>query len=341
MSARPTRSRPYDLVRTTRRGTRLVGAAAVLLLAVAACGNDGATATEENYPTRQITIIVPFGPGGGVDINARAVARHLDSELGVNVVVENREGAGGLTGHTLGATSEPDGYTLTFVSPGIIGSPLTTEDAGHQPTDFEFIGQVTEVPNYVTVRADSEFQTVGDLIEYGEANPGQLVTGRSGFTSKGIAGELFTYEAGIEADMTTGWGGGADLMAAIIAGDVDYIITDDSELASRDDLRPLCASAAERSEIRPDVPTCAEEGLERVTQGVWRGLAAPAGTPAEITQVLSDALVATLDLPELQEEFGTAGLTIDHLDGEEFRQRVEEETALLTEVFDELGVLAG
>lgn len=340
MSARHMSRRPGVTSRTPARRARLLGAGLVLTLAATACSdNGGGDDPEAGYPTRAITIIVPFGAGGGVDINARAVAPYLEEELDVTVTVENRTGAGGLTGHTMGSTAAPDGYTLTFVSPGIIGAPLTTEGAGHGPTDFEFIGQVTEVPNFVTVRADSEWTTIGELVDYANANPGELVTGRSGFTSKGIAGELFRHEADIEVEMTEGWEGGAELMAAIIAGDVDYIMTDSNELASRDDLLPLCASASERSEALPDVPTCSEEGLDRVTQGVWRGLAAPQGTPEEITQVVSDALVAALDSAELQADFQTAGLTIDHLDSAAFLERVEFETGVLTEVFDELGVL--
>lgn len=335
MSARPANRR------LILNRTRLLGAGLVLSLAATACNEEGGGEPEADFPTRQITVIVPYGAGGGVDINARALTPYLEEELGVTVTVENRTGAGGLTGHTMGSTAEPDGYTLTFVSPGIIGAPLTTENAGHGPTDFEFIGQVTEVPNFVTVHEDSPFTTVGELIDYANANPGELVTGRSGFTSKGIAGELFRYEAGIEVEMTEGWEGGAELMAALLAGDVNYIMADSNELASRDDLRPLCASAAERSQLLSEVPTCAEEGLTRVTQGVWRGLAAPQGTPEEIVQVLSEALVAALDSAELQSDFETAGLTIDYLDGSAFLERVEAETEVLTEVFSELGVLAG
>lgn len=338
-----------------RRQRVLMGVAAALALVAGACSSDDGTtapapapapapgpaepaAPTIDYPTRQITIIVPFGAGGGVDINARALAPFLSGQLGVNVVVENRTGAGGITGHTLGATADPDGYTLTFVSPGIIGGPLTTADVLFEPTGFAFIGQVTEVPNFVTVAAGSPWQSAKDLVA--EAQTRTLVTGRqSSFTSKSIALELFMFEAGIKANVTTGWAGGAELLTALITGDVEFSMHDTNELVGREDVRALCASSATRSPDFPDVPTCAEEGFTRVQQGVWRGLAAPVGTPDEIVQILSDALVAALDTTELKGTFELLALSIDYLDGAGFEARVLAETETLREVFGELGVL--
>ncbi len=133
-------------------------------------------------------IIVPYGAGGGVSINARALAPYLEKTLGTRVLVENREGAGGITGHTAGAMAKPDGYTLTMVSPAICASPWLVPNVRFTPESFAYIGQVSFVPNMLVVSADSKFQTLKDLVDAMRAAPDTISTGmEAGWPSSTVA----------------------------------------------------------------------------------------------------------------------------------------------------------
>jgi tripartite-type tricarboxylate transporter receptor subunit TctC len=135
------------------------------------------TARADDYPSRPVTMIVPYGPGGGVSINARALQPYYEKTLGTRVIVENREGAGGITGYTVGAFAKPDGYTITMVSPAITASPWLVPNVRFTPEDYAFIGQVSFVPNMLVVNADSPFQTLKDLVDAMKAEPGEISTG--------------------------------------------------------------------------------------------------------------------------------------------------------------------
>jgi tripartite-type tricarboxylate transporter receptor subunit TctC len=173
----------------------------------------------DEYPSRPITIIVPFGAGGGVDVNTRALAPYFEKELGQKVIIENRGGGGGITGHTLGAMAKPDGYTLTMVSTGICSGPWLIKDIRFSPESYEYIGQVSFIPNFLVVNSDKPWKTLKDLVDYAKANPDKLsIPYMDGWTSSDIADAIFTHLAGIKTKVVGGFKSGAADIASVLGG---------------------------------------------------------------------------------------------------------------------------
>ncbi|MBV9785875.1 MAG: tripartite tricarboxylate transporter substrate binding protein [Acidisphaera sp.] len=308
-------------------------------LAAAAASLAAATARADTYPDRPITMIVPFGPGGGVSINARALAPYLEKQLGQTIIIDNREGAGGIIGHTMGAFARPDGYTLTMVSPGITAAPWLVPNVRFTPDDYTYIGQVTFVPNMVVVNADSPWQGVKDLVAAMKADPGKIATGGiSGWPSSTVAQALFLKAADVTAKVVPGFKGGADMISAVLGKHIDFGFVNLNEampLYEAHRIRILAVSAPARAAALPDVPTFREQGID-VTTGVWRSLAAPKGTPQPIIDRLSAALKAALADPALKQDFDKVELSVDYLDAEETRKRVLAEYQAFGRLFTEL-----
>ncbi|RUT30088.1 tripartite tricarboxylate transporter substrate binding protein [Arsenicitalea aurantiaca] len=298
-------------------------------------------AIAQDYPSRSITMIVPYGPGGGVGINARALAPHLGAALGQEVVVEHREGGGGVTGHTMGATAAPDGYTITMVSPGIAAAPLVIEGVAFTPEDYAYIGQVTFVPQFIVVSNESEYETLEDLIADLQARPGQVSAPQvTGWPSSAIAQTVFLSEADAQALEVPGFGGGGDRISAILGNHIDFAFMNLNEaqpLYEAGQARVLAVAAPERVEAMPDVPTFEELGYA-VNTGVWRSIAVPAGTPQEIRNILEAALEEAMASPELAADFEQVGLSIDYLDAEATQALVMEEYEGLRQVLIDAGV---
>jgi tripartite-type tricarboxylate transporter receptor subunit TctC len=205
------------------RRTLLMGAAGVLVASRGAAADD--------YPSRPVTMIVPYGPGGGVSINARALAPYYEKTLGTRIVVENREGAGGITGYTVGAFTKPDGYTLTMVSPAITASPWLVPNVRFTPEDYAYIGQVSFVPNMLVVNADSAFHTLKDLVEAMKAKPGEISTGlEASWPSSSVCEVLFLARAGCKAKVVPGFKGGAEKIASVLGGHLDFAVNNAQEV---------------------------------------------------------------------------------------------------------------
>jgi tripartite-type tricarboxylate transporter receptor subunit TctC len=295
----------------------------------------------DEYPSRPIKIIVPYKAGGGVDINARALAPYLEKYLGQTVIVENRTGAGGITGHTLGAKATPDGYTLTMVSPGIVASPWVVKDVQFTPEDYAYIGQVSFVPNFLIVNVDSQWKTLKDLINYAKNNPGKVSTCKiSGWPSTNIANAVFREKANINVKVIPGYQGGAEEIAAVLGNHADYSFNNVNEVLPHYEgktLRVLAAAAQNRSPFLSDVPTFLELGYD-VTIGVWRTLAAPSDTPKDILDRVNKALQDALNDDGLKSDFKKVGLTVDYLSPEDTKKFVINQYKLLGEVFNNLGI---
>ena len=160
----------------------------------------------EEYPSRPVTVIVPFGAGGGVDVNTRALAPYLEKYLGEKIIVENRGGGGGITGHTLGAMAKPDGYMLTMVSTGICSGPWLIKGVRFSPESYEYIGQVSFVPNFLVVNVKSPWKTLKEFVDHAKANPGKLsIPYMDGWTSSDIADAIFTHLSGIQTKVVGGF----------------------------------------------------------------------------------------------------------------------------------------
>jgi len=316
-----------------QRRTLLLGAAGALAAphVVRAAG----------YPDRPITMIVPYGPGGGVSINARALVPYYEKALGARVLIENRAGAGGITGLTVGAFAKPDGYTITMVSPAITAAPLLVPNVRFTPRDFAYIGQVSFVPNMLVVNAESPWKTLKDLVDTMKAKPDTVSTGmEASWPSSTICEQIFLAKSDCKAKIVPGFKGGAEKIAAVLGNHLDFSINNTQEvmpLYEAKKVRILALAAPERSPLFPDVPTFTQAGYD-VTVGVWRTIAVPKATPQPIRDKLSSALVQALHDPTLASDFKKVELTVDYLDPAATTKAVMDEYAEFETLFTGMGM---
>ena len=282
-----------------------------LLLASAAAAALFATGAHAQDASKPIRLIVPYGPGGPVDITARALAESVKDALGT-VIVENKPGAGGNIGADFVAKAAPDGNTIGIaatathaVNPWLF--KRMPYDAGK---DFAGITQMVRVPNVLVVNADMakkhHIANLADLIAYARANPGKLNYGSGGNGSAGhLAGELFKQQAGIFA-VHIPYNGGSPAQLALLSGQVDFNFDNLATAAPNiksGKLVALAVTSAQTSPALPGVPPVANtlKGFEIDT---WWGLVAPAGTPKAVVDKLNKAFVSALNAPETKTRFG-------------------------------------
>jgi tripartite-type tricarboxylate transporter receptor subunit TctC len=278
-----------------------------LLLTSLALAASTATLAQTAKPIR---LVVPYAPGGPLDITARALAEQVKDSLGT-VIVDNKPGAGGNIGSDQVAKAAPDGLTIGIaaVATHAINPWLFSKMPFDAARDFAPITQMVRVPNVLVMNADTaarlKIDTLGQLIAYAKKNPGKLNYGSGGNGSAGhLAGEMFKQGAGIFA-VHIPYNGGNPAQLALLSGQVDFNI-DNLATASANikagKLKPLAVTTAKRSTMLPDVPAIAEtiKGFEVDT---WWGLVAPAGTPPDVIDKLNVAFTAALKSPATQQRF--------------------------------------
>jgi len=275
------------------------------------------------WPTKPVTFIVPYPPGGGTDIIARIVQQPLSKQLGQPIVIENHGGAGGSLGTAVAARATPDGYTLLFtlsshsINPAIYAQlPFDTE------RDFRPISLVCSLPQLFAVNNATPYKTFEEVVQYMKKNPGKLDYGSVGIGSPShIAGELLklrlnTYMVHIP------YRGGGPAVAAALAGDVPLVVVSIPAAMSQvrsGRLRPLAVTTQKRTSILPDVPTVAEAtGLKNFEVDSWYAMFAPAKVPDETVAVMNQAIAHAVALPEVKAkllEQGAEGMssTPEHL----------------------------
>ena len=307
----------------------LVAASAVLLTAcVAEDGGEGGAAAQD-YPADDITLYVPYAPGGPTDLAARTVGDCLAEDFGRNVVVENREGASGSLGMQAMIQGGADGYSLSLIAvPASATNPLQ-EDVGYTNDDYVPIAAVTEIPSVLAVGEGSRFADAGALFAEAEQNPGRVTVGVPGATtSQAMELRRLAEEYGVELSLVP-FTGNAEMTTALLGGNVDAVFIN----ASQDVLEnieagsfvPLAISPEERVDYLPDVPTLAELGYPELTNSVSVfGLAAPAGTPDGVLQTLEDGVAACLEQPEVVEALGDQYVPEEFIGRDDFRARIDE-----------------
>ncbi len=307
----------------------LAAASAVLLTACVAEGGGEGGGAAEAYPAEDITLYVPYAPGGPTDLAARTVGDCLATDFGRTVVVENREGASGSLGMQAMIQGGADGYSLSLIAvPASATNPLQ-EDVGYTNDDYVPIAAVTEIPSVLAVGEGSRFADAGALFAEAEQNPGRVTVGVPGATtSQAMELRRLAGEYGVELSLVP-FTGNAEMTTALLGGNVDAIFIN----ASQDVLEnigagsfvPLAISPEERVDYLPDVPTLAELGYPELTNSVSVfGLAAPAGTPEEVLQTLEDGVAACLEQPEVVEALGDQYVPDTFIGQEEFRARIDE-----------------
>ncbi len=295
----------------------------VLLTLLAGLATLGAPASAQDYPNRMITLVVPFPPGGGVDVLARIVADKLSTALGQQVMVDNRVGGGGTVGTRLVARAAPDGYTLLLGHTGTMAiNPTLYKNAGYDPRkDFTAIGLVATMPVALLAHPTFAPKTVADVIAYAKQNPGKLSFGTSAVgTGSYMSSELFKSTAGIDMQLIP-YRGTAPLMNDLLGGHVPVafgVLPQAMGALESNTLRAIAVTGSKRFSMLPDVPTVAESGLPGFEAVLYYGLLAPAGTPKAIVDRLNkelNAAVATEDVKKrINAEGGdaTSGTPADH-----------------------------
>ncbi len=268
------------------------------------------TVASAQTPAKVMRIIVPYAPGGPIDVTARLMAERVKDTLGT-VIIENRPGGGGNIGADLVAKAAPDGLTIGIaaVATHAINPWLYSKMPYNAATDFAPITQMLRVPNVLVMNADTaarlNINSLADLITYAKANPAKLNYGSGGNGSAGhLAGEMFKKDAGIFA-LHIPYNGGNPAQLALLSGQVDFNF-DNLATASANikagKLKALAVTTATRSAALPEVPAVAET-LKGFAIDTWWGLVAPAATPKDVLAKLNQAFVAALNSPEAKTRF--------------------------------------
>jgi tripartite-type tricarboxylate transporter receptor subunit TctC len=259
--------------------------------ALAAATTLRAPAFAQAYPARPIRMILPLPPGGPIDTMGRMVAGDLTSRLGQQVIVDNRAGAGSTLGTKLAAAAAPDGYTLLFGSSGSLAvAPALYQSLGIDPLKaFTPVARVALLPHVFIVANELPVTSVKQFIDYAKAHPGELNYGAPLGTPPHLLSTLFVSEAGINA-LFVPYKGSANSVTDLLAGRVQFTI--DAlitlyPLIKAGKVRALATARGERWPELPDVPTLVESGFPDFTLDAWTGVAAPAGTPADIVAKLN------------------------------------------------------
>jgi tripartite-type tricarboxylate transporter receptor subunit TctC len=266
----------------------------------------------QNYPTRPITLIVPFPPGGSTTIVARIVTDRMADAIGQQFVVDNRGGAGGTLGTRQAAKSAPDGYTIALGYTGTLAiGPSLFPNVGYDVRDdFAPIGRIGVAPSALVVHPSFPARSVAELIAYAKANPGKVNYGSAGIGTVGhVAGEYFAITTGIKLTHIP-YKGTGPAMTDLLGGHIPLSfspIPAVHESAKSGLLRMLAVTSAKRSALLADVPTIAESGVPGFDAVLRYGLVAPAGTPRPIIERLNTALRATLASEEVRNRLAIEG----------------------------------
>ena len=262
-------------------------------------------ASAQDYPTRPITLIVPFPAGGGVDVIGRIVADKLAADLGQPVIIDNRGGAAGVIGTRVVARSAPDGYTLVMATSGSIAiNPNLYANPGYQTLrDLSPIGLISSTPIVLMAHPSAPENSLADVIAAAKRAPGALNIGTPPpGTSAYLGAELFKSLAGVDITIVT-YRGTGPLTTDLLGGHVKLalnVLAPAMTSLKAGSLKALAVLAPKRSSHLPEVPTSAEAGLPGFESGLNYGLLAPAGTPRPIVERLNRALRAGIDTPELR-----------------------------------------
>ncbi|MBY4898412.1 tripartite tricarboxylate transporter substrate binding protein [Cupriavidus sp. AU9028] len=286
--------------------------AAGVALAATFAGISGSAMAQGTYPTKPITMIVPFSAGGTTDILARIVSLQLGKALGQPVVVDNRPGAGGNIGASLAAKAGGDGYTLFMGTIGThaINQSLYSKLPYDPVKDFAPITRIAMVPNLVVVNPQVPVKTVKELIAYVKANPDKLSYGSSGSgSSMHLSGELFNSMTGLKIQHIP-YKGSAPAVNDLLGNQIGLMfdnLPSSHQHVKAGKLRPLAVTSAKRSPALPDVPTVAEAGVPGYEATSWFALYATGGTPKAIVDRLNAEVVKILAMPEVQKQMAGQG----------------------------------
>lgn len=278
-----------------------------ILCIVAALLGAAPQAGAQEWPTRPITIVIPFAPGGAGDASLRLLAKALSEKIGQPVIVENRSGAGGAIGTAAVAKAAPDGYTLlyTAIGPHVLNKLLYKSIPYDPDADFEAIILVADAHQIIVGSPQRNWKKLGDLIDYAKQNPGKVTIGHAGAGTMGhLAAALFVARAGIEASLIS-YRGASPVVTDVLSGHIDagfpiYVPLIES-------VTVLAVTAESRAGFLPQVPTAREAGVD-VVASTWTALVGPAGLPRGIVMTLNAAVHDYLASDDTARQFAAFGM---------------------------------
>lgn len=302
------------------------------------------TALAQNYPTRTVTIIVPYPPGGLIDLVARILQPRLQVELGQTVVVENRSGAGGNVGAEAVARATPDGHMVLLGNPSLAISPLIYKQLNYRPQeDLAYVGRYGTVPNVLLVSPALPAQSVRELVAHLKSNPGKLNYASNGYgTSPQMSMELFkgmtnTFIVHIP------FRGSGPAVASLLAGDTQLMFDNLPPVIPQikaGKMRALAVTGLKRSSAMPDLPTLDESGLKGYEVTAWFGLNVAAGTPAEVVGRLNQAMNRATSDAKTREQLESRGATVVQETPEAYRSFIQEELGKWAPIVKRAAVVA-
>jgi tripartite-type tricarboxylate transporter receptor subunit TctC len=307
------------------------------LLILVAIGLPAAAFAQDSYPTRPVTMVVAFPPGGVADITARPTALAMEKALKQRVIIENKPGAAGATGNAYVANSKPDGYTLLMALSSISVIPEAERLQGHKPpyelAQLAPIALISADPVVLVVREEAPWKTASDFVADAKQRPGKIT-----YSSSGIYGALHMPFVLLEnATGTNLWhvpyNGGGPAVQALLGSQVDATVGGPAAMIGQiraKRLRPLASFGAKRLSSLPEVPTLKEIGID-AEYYIWAGLMAPAATPAAIQQKLRDAVRQAAHDPDFTNAMAKVETPVAYLDAPEFRKFWDADAQKLTE----------
>jgi tripartite-type tricarboxylate transporter receptor subunit TctC len=315
------------------------------LIAAATLVLSAACPAAAQYPTRPITLVVPYAAGGGNDVIARIVAEKMATSLGQSIVIENRGGAGGTIATRQVARTEPDGYTLLIATSSLAINPSLYPNAGYDPRkDFAGVGLIASSGNILLVHPSVPARSVGELIALAKQQPGKLTFGSTGTgSSVHLAAELFAGMAGIKISHVP-YKGSAPALNDLVGGHVTMIFSTAASAAGlvRDGskVRALAVTGGKRSAQFPELPTVAEAALPGYEAVLHYGIVAPAGTPRPIIGKLNAALNAALGTEDIKRRLALEGAEALPVRPEEHDADIAAEEAKWSEIIRKSGMKA-
>ncbi len=299
----------------------------------------------QTYPTRPIRLVVPFPPGGAVDAYARIVQTRLGEQLGQPLVIENRGGAGGMIGADLVAKAAPDGYTLLVGNIAALAMNVGVYSSmPYDPLrDFTAVMHTVDVNYALVIHPAVPVRTVAELVAHAKTNPGKLSYGSAGAGSAPhLATELLKQRAGIDI-VHVPYKGGGPMVADLLGGQIQLAIGDQANLMPQvkaGKLRVLAVGSAKRSPTYPEVSTIAEAGYAGFEAGAWQAIVGPAGMSGPIVKRLHEALLRTMENPDVRERLIGAGLDPVAGTPEDLARHIRAEIGKWSKVAKEVGARA-
>ncbi len=326
-------SQSFAAVTPSSRAVTAFAAACTLMIGCALAF----TAQAETYPSRPISLIVPYPPGGNVDVSARILQRAVGDALGQPLIVENKPGGEGFIAGNFVLHATPDGYTLFVGSNGpiLLGPLISKEPPYHWQESFIPISSISQTPTLLLVRKDFPAKTVAEFVAYAKKNPGKITVGYGGVGSiNNLVSELMQQVTDAKW-LGVNYRGNAPLMTDLIGDRVDAAFiqpVDALQHIQSGAVRVLAVISGKRMDKLPSVPTMAEAGYPHVTGLTFNGLFAPKGTPQAVIDKLSSAVQTALGKPEAIDAFEKLGSEAHPSTPSEFEKFMTEQTAIWSEV---------